>query len=95
MDWHVPWSRHLLACLHRITGAELLIGARAVTRHPRFQHYASPFPGDQSLGAVLDWPDVEALCLLDTFEQDDWPALWLRVDAHTQCVDSPSSVTGG
>ena len=84
--WHVPWSRHLLACLHRITAAELLIGARAVARHPHFHHYASPFPGDQSLGAVQDWPDVEALLLLDSFEPDDRPALWRRVDAHTQPV---------
>ncbi len=53
-------------------------------------HYASPFPGDQSLGAVLDWrrhwPDVEALLLLDSFEPDDRPALWRKVDAHTQSV---------
>ncbi len=84
--WHVPWSRHLLACLHRITGAELLIGVRAVARHPHFQHYASPFPGDHSLGAVLDWPDVEALLLLDSFAPSDRPALWRRVDTHTQPV---------
>ena len=33
-----------------------------MAHHPHFQHYASPFPGDQSLGAVMDsdWPDVEA-----------------------------------
>jgi hypothetical protein len=47
---HVPWSRHLLACLHRITGAELLIGARAVARHQHFQHYASPSPGGPAAG---------------------------------------------
>jgi hypothetical protein len=57
-----------------------------VARHPHFQHYASPFPGNQRLGAVLDWPDVEALLLLDSFEQDHRPALWRRVDAHTQPV---------
>ena len=84
--WHVPWSRHLLACLHRITGAELLIGVRAVARHPHFQHYVSPFPGDQNLGAAVDWPDVEALLLLDSFAQDDRPSVWRRVDAHTQPV---------
>jgi hypothetical protein len=81
---HVPWSRHLLACLHRITRAELLVGARAVTRHPHFQHYASPLPNDQRLGAVLDWPGVEALLLLDSFEPGERPALWRRVDAHAQ-----------
>ena len=83
---HVPWSRHLLACLHRITKAELLIGARAVTRHPHFQHYVSPLPDDQRLGAVLDWPGVEALLLLDSFEPNDRPALWRRVDAHAHPV---------
>jgi ribonuclease HI len=82
----MPWSRHLLACLHRITAAELLIGVRAVACHPDFQHYASLFPGDQSLGAAMDWPEVEALLLWDSFAQDDRPALWRRVDAHTQPV---------
>jgi hypothetical protein len=54
---HVPWSRHLLACLHRITKAELLIGARAVARHPHFQLYAFQFPeGDRP--AV--WQRVDA-----------------------------------
>jgi hypothetical protein len=72
-------------CLHRITGADLLIGARAVARHPHFQHYTSPVPGDQSMGAVLDWPDI-ALLLLDSFEPDDRPALWHKVDAHKQSV---------
>jgi hypothetical protein len=67
-----------------------------VARHPHFQHYASPFPGEQSLGAVLDWPGVEALLLLDSFEPDDRPDLWRKVDAHTVVrVDSPSSATGG
>ena len=57
----------MLACLHRITRAELLIGARAVTRHPHFPHYVSPFPNDQWLGAVPAWPEVPALLLLDFF----------------------------
>jgi len=79
---HAYW----LACLHRITRSELLVGARAVTRHPHFQHYASPLPNDQRLGAVLDWPGVEALLLLDSFEPGERPALWRRVDAHAQPV---------
>jgi hypothetical protein len=29
--WHVPWSRHLLACLHRITGAELWSQSRGTS----------------------------------------------------------------
>ena len=83
---HVPWSRHLLACLHRITKTELLIGARAVTRHPHFQYYVSPLPDDQRLGAEMDWPGVDALLLLDSFEPDDRPALWRRVGAHARPV---------
>jgi hypothetical protein len=61
--WHVPWCRHLLVCLHRITRAKLLIGAREVTRHAPLQHYVSPFPDYQRLGAALDWPGIEALLL--------------------------------
>ena len=34
----VPCSRHLLACLCRITGAELLIGVLSVSHNPHFQH---------------------------------------------------------
>jgi hypothetical protein len=84
--WHVPWRRYLLACLHNITRAELLIGAREVTCYPHFQHYASPFRGDQRLGAVLDWPGVEALLLLDSFEPGDRPALWRKVmPMHSSC----------
>jgi hypothetical protein len=49
------WSRHLLAHLSRITGAELLIGARAVTNNQHFSHFASPFSGDRWLGAMLEW----------------------------------------
>ena len=64
----------------------MFIRVRAVARHPHFQHYASPFPGDQSLEAVMDWPDVEALLLLDSFAPDDRPALWRKVDAHSQPV---------
>jgi hypothetical protein len=74
-----------LACLHRITAAELLIRVRAVARHPHFQHYASPFPGDQRLGAAMDWPDVDALLLLDSLAMIDLPsgAEWMPI--HSLC----------
>ena len=32
--FQIHWSWHLLACLHAVTGAELLVGARAVTFNP-------------------------------------------------------------
>ena len=41
-EYQVHWSRHLLACLQRITEAELLIGARAMTYNPHFRLFASP-----------------------------------------------------
>ncbi len=62
------WGRHLLACLRKITGAELLIGVRAVLYNTHFQHFVSPFTGDQWLGATQEWPQVSALLLLDSFE---------------------------
>ncbi len=34
LEYHVPWSRHLLASLRRRTGCELLVGASAVTYKP-------------------------------------------------------------
>ena len=78
----VPWSRHLLACLRRITGAELLIGVRAVLYHPHFQHFVSPFAGDQWLGAAQEWPQVPALLLLDSFELPAHQQLWSTVATH-------------
>jgi hypothetical protein len=73
----------MLACLHKITGAELLIRARAaVARHPHFQHYASPFPDEKRLSAVLDWPGVETLLLLDSF---DLPSGEEWMPMHSPC----------
>jgi hypothetical protein len=68
-EGQVSWGRHLLACLRRITGAELLIGVRAaVSYNTHVQHFVSPFTGDQWLGATQEWPQVPALLLLDSFE---------------------------
>ena len=46
----------------------------------------SPLSDEQRLGAVLDWPGVEALLLLDSFEPGARPALWGKVDAHAHPV---------
>ncbi len=70
-DGKVHWSRHLLARLRRITGAELLIGVRAVLYNQHFQHFVSPIAGDQWLGATQEWAQVPALLLLDSFEPED------------------------
>ena len=53
-EGQVHWSRHLLACLSRITEAELLLGTRRRAvwlAQPALQHFVSPFAGDQWLGA--------------------------------------------
>jgi hypothetical protein len=50
------WSRSLLACLAKITGARGLIGCRSVTYHPHYWWYVSPDQPDQALGAKTDWP---------------------------------------
>ena len=81
-EGQVHWSRHLLACLRRITGAELLAGVRAVLHNPHFQHFVSPFAGDQRLGAAQEWPKVPALLLLDYFEPEAQHQLWSKVPAH-------------
>ncbi len=83
-DGQVHWSRHLLARLCRITGAELLIGVRAVLYNPYFQHFVPPFAGDQWLGATQEWPKIPALFVLDSFqvEPEDKQQLWSKVAAH-------------
>ena len=63
----VPWSRHLLARIQKITGAELLIGASAVNYNPHFLHFSSPHPIDEFLGSVCEWPQLPALLILDSF----------------------------
>ncbi len=81
-EGQVHWSRHLLTYLRRITGAELLIGTRAVSHNQHFQHFVSHLAGDQWLGAVQEWPQVPALLLLDSFEPAAHPQLWSTVATH-------------
>ncbi len=67
LEYYVHWSRHLLACISQVTGAEALIGASAVTYNPHFTSFLSPFECDQRLGALSQWPDVPVLLVLDSF----------------------------
>ena len=62
----IHWSRHLLACMARVTGARGLIGCRSVTFHPHFWWFSSP-DDDESLGSVREWPADECILLLDAF----------------------------
>ena len=47
-----------------------------------FQHFVSPFAGDQRLGAAQEWPQVPALLQLDYFESAAHQQLWSTVAAH-------------
>ena len=71
LHYHVRWSRHLLECLQKTTGATLFIGSSELTYNPHFPHFSFPVPGDSELGSVKEWRPAEpALLLLDSFEQD-------------------------
>jgi hypothetical protein len=67
LEFYVHWSRHLLASIRQATGAEALTGASAITYNLHFTSFLSPFECDQSLGALLQWPDVPVLLVLDLF----------------------------
>jgi hypothetical protein len=62
----VPWSRHFLACLQRITRSEVLVGARAVIWNPHFIQFSSPDQSDASLGSfdLTQLSDCPHSCLM-------------------------------
>ena len=86
IDHHIPWSRHLLACLRRVLKVELLVGARAVVYNPHFPHFVSPDAGDSSFGAATQWPVQPALILLDSFSPQDRSSVLERARAHCCAV---------
>ena len=55
-DYCVPWSRHLLACLCGILTVDFIVGTRAATSNPHYQHFFSPVETDSCFGAPKDWP---------------------------------------
>ena len=63
------WSRYLLAYMQVVTGAQLLVGVRAMAYKQHYQFYVS-LPAnaiDRHSGALLTWPQVQAILLLDSF----------------------------
>lgn len=82
LEHYIHWSRHLLVYIGNITGAQLLIGASAVTYNPHFQQFVSPNSIDQQLGASDHWPLTPALLLLDSFPPSSRPALILQAAEH-------------
>ena len=86
LEHYIHWSRHLLVYIGNITGAQLLIGASAVTYNPHFQHFVSPNSIDQRLGASVQWPLTPALLLLDSFPPTSRPALIMQAAEHAPGV---------
>jgi hypothetical protein len=94
--WHVPWSRRLLACLHRITGADVLIGTRAVARHPTLcvSVPRRPEPGCRAGLARCRGSTYFSLTPLSRTIGLHFGAKWMPIHSPVR-VDSPSSATGG
>jgi ribonuclease HI len=76
----VHWSRHLLACIARVTGAKGLIGCRAVTYHPHYWWFSSP--EDEALGSLRMWPVDVCVLLLDAYPPEDRNAVLRRAFGH-------------
>ena len=85
-EYHIHWSRHFLACIREITGAQLHLGARAVAYNPHFPFFASPFAGDIWLGAVLEWPSVPLLFTPDSYDPAASQQVWQRLEQHHQPI---------
>jgi hypothetical protein len=63
----VHWSRHLLEYILKVTGAQLLVGASAMTYTLHLLLFVSPNSIERQLDASVTWPPVSALLLLDSF----------------------------
>ena len=85
-EYHIHWSRHLLACIREITGAQLHLGVRAVAYNPHFPLFASPFAGDRWLGAVHEWPSVPLLFTPDSYDPVARRQMWQRLEQHRQTI---------
>ena len=77
----VLWSRHLLACIARISGARGLVGCTAVTFHPHFWWFSSP-QGEAALGSLRDWPAEPCVLLLDCYPPTERSDLLKRAFGH-------------
>ena len=86
LEYQVHWSRHLLACLQRITGAQLLVGPREVRFHPHFSHFVSPDIQDVLLGAETKWPDAPAILVLDSYPWTARSAILTLASTHSKPV---------
>ena len=93
--YYVPWSRHLLDCLCGILTVDFIVGTRAVTSNPHYQHFFSPVETDSCFGAAKDWPPLPALILLDCFDPEKRSTILEQAVRHGHTVwilrlDQPS-----
>ena len=82
----VHWSRHLLACIARITGARGLIGCCSVTFHPHFWWYSSLDSDDEVFGSQREWPAEDCVLILDAYPPAERRALLGRAFGHAAHV---------
>ncbi len=85
-DYAVPWNRHVITCLQKLTKANLLVGTSAVTYNPHFEFFASPDPRHEDFGAVQNWPPEKALLLLDSIEPGIHQEWFGRAAQHSHPV---------
>ena len=78
----VHWSRHLLACIARITGARGLIGCCLVTYHPHYWWFTSLDEGDVAFGSQGDWPAESCVLILDSYPPAERRSLLSRAFGH-------------
>jgi hypothetical protein len=86
-EYHIHWSRHLLACIGEITGAQLHLAY-----NPHFPFFASPFAGDGRLGAVLAWPSVPLLFTPDSYDPAAHQQVWQKLEQHRQPISHPGTI---
>ena len=84
VEYHVPWSRHLLACLRYALGTTRLVGPRALAFNAHFLYFSSPHFTDSELVASHCWPAASALLLLDSFAPSIPDQILQQASDHTQ-----------
>ncbi len=97
LEHHVHWSRLLLAHIRKVTGAQLLVGASAMTYNQRFQFFVSPNSIDRQLcarhrpqePALLNWTHLR----LPPLRQAAAHALevWILQKTMMKAADADSS----
>ena len=65
---------------------DFIVGTRAVTSNPHYQHFFFPAQTDSCLGALPDWHPQATLLPLDCIEPDDRSTVLERAAQHGYTV---------